>query len=114
MTQTAALLDADLSPYFDDSASEITAAPSRPMQWVSDAAVTVVMVLLAPILFIPVALAFAIACVRTQRFDRRSDPARERRHYRSARERFPVRTHLESAVRSLDARVPTVGAYRWN
>lgn len=109
MTQTAALLDADLTPYFDASASEITAAPARPLQWVSDAAVTIVMIVLAPILFVPLALAFAIACIRMQRFDGQAE-----RHYRSSRERLPSDSRRQAPVRSFRDVGATVSAYRWN
>jgi hypothetical protein len=114
MTQTAALLDADLTPYFDASASEITAAPSRPLQWFSDAAVTIAMIVLAPILFIPVALAFAVACIRMQRFDRRAEGRGEQRYYRSPRQGLSTPSLSKPSVRTFHGDGLTVSSYRWN
>lgn len=87
MSQTTALLDADVTPYLDGFGPEVTHESSRPVQWLSDAAVTVVMALLAPILIIPVAFAFAVACIRMQGFDLQADAGRSAGRYRSASER---------------------------
>ena len=102
MSQSAALLDADLTAYFDDFGSPMTHEPSRPLQWITEAGVTLAMVLLAPLLVIPVALAFTVACIRMQRCDR--DPTG---HYRSAVER--------SVGERLSAnRFGALASYRWN
>lgn len=109
MSQTAALLDADLTAYFDDFGSPMTHEPSRPTQWLADASVTLVMVLLTPLLIIPVALAFAAACIRMQRCDLGYSSAGR---YRSLSER-PVRARLAACShRRVDASL--VPSYRWN
>lgn len=110
MTQTAALLDADLTAYFDDLGSPMTHEPSRPTQWLADAAVTVVMVVLTPILVLPVALAFVVACIRMQRCDLGEHTAGR---YRSMRERADQQQ--SSDRRFLIEQVPALPAsYRWN
>jgi hypothetical protein len=122
MSQTTALLDADLTPYFDDPTSESARDSSKPLQWLSDAAVTLVMVLLAPILVIPVAIAFAVACIRLQHFKLRyGDGGR----YRSARERLAQPKSSEWQLRSSGysaepvyagsrSAPARVSSYRWN
>jgi hypothetical protein len=106
MSQSTALLDADLTAYFDDFGSPMTHEPSRPMQWLSDAAVTVVMILLAPILAIPIALAFVLACIRMQRCDVR--------HYATRRYRSPSERLASNRFAATDLRIPLVTSYRWN
>ena len=106
MSQSTALLDADLTAYFDDFGSPMTHEPSRSMQWLSDAAVTVVMVLLAPILALPIALAFVVACIRMQRCD--LGPYATRRYRPASENLAPNRLSVT------DLRVPLVTSYRWN
>jgi hypothetical protein len=76
MSHSTALLDADLDPYCDEFPSLVESSRLSPLRWLSDAAVAVVMVLLAPLLVIPLAVAFLIACIRMQHFDLRTDADR--------------------------------------
>jgi len=112
MTQSAALLDGDLTAYFDDLGSPMTSETSRPSQWLADAAVAAGVVLLAPILVIPVALAFAVACIRMQRCDLGHDAAGR---YRSARERLSRPRQTDHWFAAPVDHLPTLAtSYRWN
>jgi hypothetical protein len=78
MSHSTALLDADLDPYCDEFPSVVESSPLPPLRWLADATVAVVMVLLAPFLVLPLAVAFLIACIRMQQFDLRTDSDRPR------------------------------------
>jgi hypothetical protein len=119
MSHSTALLDADLDPYCDEFPSVVESSPLSPLRWLVDAAVAVVMVLLAPFLVIPLAVAFLIACIRMQHFDLRTDLDRP------ATRRGNPSNHLQRGVgfvrllrRSSEQTVASAGCpdctYRWN